>query len=223
MSSALDGMVDPLIGPMLALLKDAINADLAAEMIALDLEPEDTVQTTAPHPVPLEIAGQLAMPLLTCFRVQSRSRVATFLHTDHVNLLQFGYLTPATAREQIDERWPLLDRVWRALLRTLANGAHPAHQAGAPVLTNAGVVRISTDSAKKLELFAESGDYAYPMFRGEVEVVWRDASLVDTSALYPALSFTHEFNVNGGSEDGEPDVVSRALTKAGRIAEGLDP
>ncbi|HMJ15742.1 MAG TPA: hypothetical protein VK524_30205, partial [Polyangiaceae bacterium] len=98
MASALDSMVDPLIGPMLALLKDAINAELAVEMIALDLDPEDAVQTTAPHPVALEIAGQLAMPLLTCFRVRSRSRVATFGHTDHVSMLQFGYLTPATAR-----------------------------------------------------------------------------------------------------------------------------
>lgn len=211
MTSALDSLVDPLIAPLLALLKDAINADLAAEMLALDLVPEDAVQTTAPHPVPLEIAGQLALPMLTCFRVRSRSRVATFSHTDQVNTLQFGYLTPATSREQLDERWPLLDRVWQSLLRTLNRGSHPAHLAGAPVLEEAGVVRIATEAALKLELFAEAGDYSYPMFRGEVDVTWRDTSPFDTSGLFPALSFEHEFHIDRPVDEGEPDVVSLAL------------
>lgn len=215
MTSALDQLPDPLITPLLALLADAANADLSAEMVEAGLTPELVVATTAPHPVALEILGETALPLLACYRVRTRSRRFSIAYVDHTYTLQLAYLTPAAAREQLGARWPLLDRVWSSLLRALRRGRHDAHQAGANVLGPAGVLKVDLATAQKLELFAEAGDFTYPMFRAEVDVVYRSASEIDTSALYPALSFTHHFYVDGGG--GEPDAVSVSLTPAGQL------
>lgn len=208
--NALEALSDPLITPLLALMKDAINADVRAQMVAAGKTPEDAVVTTAPHPVALEIAGQAALPLLSCYRVRSRQRSTTMYWIDSVDTLQFAYVTPQCAREQIDERWPLLQRVWRRILITMQLGCDVAHLSGADVFGPAGVIAYEESSASKVDLFAETGDYAYPMFRGEMEVIWRDDEYQTsrTAALFPALSIESDLFVAKSDETlaAQPDV-----------------
>ena len=223
MTSALDTLSDPLVTPVLALLKDAVNADLRAQMLLAGVEPEDAIVSTAPHPVELEIAGESPLPMLTCYRVRSRSRQFSFSHVDHTSTLQLSYITSATAREQLDERWPLLHRVWTAILTTLARGHHLSHQEGASVLLDAGVIRLDPATAQKREVFVAGGDYTYPGFVAEIDVVHRDGAELDTSTLYPVLSFTHRFHIDEGSEDGEADVTAISLTPAGELVPYEEP
>lgn len=213
--TALESLSDPLIAPVLALCKDAINADLADAMEAAGVTPEDAVRATAPYPFALRIEGAAVLPALHCYRVQSRSTQFSVVHVDHVSRLQFTYATPGIGREGLDERWPLLDRVWRALLGALKSGSHAAHADGADVLSDAGVVKVDLGTTRKLEVFIEDGNHTFPGFIGELDVTWRDGSDVDTGSLYPALSFEAKVFADGVSETGDPDAVSRALTPIG--------
>lgn len=205
MTSALDTIVDPLLVPLLALLKDAINADLAAEAPA-DATPEPAVATTAPHPVPILIAGETALPVLACYRVRSRARQRSVSYVDHTQTLQFSYVSAATAREELPARWPSLERVYEALLQTLRAGHHPAHQGDAHVLEGLGVVDLPLSTLQKRELFAEGGDFTYPMFLLEVDMVVQTAEFKDPSTLWPALSF--ETGIYHGAVTADPPDVS---------------
>jgi hypothetical protein len=188
MTSALDTLHDPLITTLLALSKDAINADVALEADPA-ATPEAAVATTAPHPIPIEIIGETAMPILACYRVRSRAARRSLHLYDHTQTLQWIYVSPSTAREQLPMRWPLLEHVWQALFGAVTTGAHPAHADGAQVLAPLGVIEMPLPRILKREFFYDAGDYAYPAFVAELDVVVQDDSALDTSGLYPALSF----------------------------------
>lgn len=222
MTSALDTVVDPLLTPLLGLLQDAINADLAAEVPpAPDTTAEPAVATTAPHPVPIVIAGETALPLLACYRVRSRARQRSISYVDHTQTLQFSYLSAATAREQLPARWPSLERVYQALLKTLRAGHHPAHAGDANVLEGLGIIDVPLSTLQKRELFAEGGDFTYPMFLLEVDVVVQTATFNDPSTLYPALSFETGIYI-GCVTEAPPDVSVISYTPLGEaVRDGL--
>lgn len=213
--NALDVIPDPLITPLLALLFDAINADLALDMAAAGATVEDAVATTSHVPFTLTLEGAGVLPALHCYRVRTRSVQSTMYYLDHGSTLQFVYCTPPAGRDMLDVRWPLLDRVWHSLIRTLKRGHHPAHQADADVLLDAGVVRVMVQTAIKRELFIEGGQQTYPGFVAEVEVVWRDANDQDQGPFYPALSFDAQLYTDTEDTSGDPDVIARVLTDAG--------
>lgn len=213
MTSALDTVEDPLITPLLAFLKDAINSDLSPETPPATT-PEPAVATTALHPVVIEIAGETALPLLSCYRVRSRSRRRSVTYIDRTVTLQFTYVSAATAREQLDARWPLLERVWVALEGALLAGAHPAHEDGANVLTPLGVIEVPLGASQKREAFQAGGDYTYPCFVAEVELVVQTTTTADTSHLYPALSFQSDLYI-GSVTEAPPDVSALSYTPLG--------
>lgn len=215
MTSALDTLEDPFLTPLLALLMEGVNADVAA-LAAPDAEPEPAVRSTAPHPVALEIAGESALPLLSCYRVRSRGRQRSIAYVDHTVTLQIAYTSPATAREQLSARWPLLEVVWQSILGTIRRGYHAAHQGGIEVLGPLGVIEVPLASAQKRELFAADGDYAYPSFLAEVDVILQTASFEETGTLHPALSFTHNFYLDGVRDD-VPDVAAISFTPEGEL------
>ena len=222
MTSALDTVVDPLVTPLLALLKDAINADLAAEVPpSPDTTPEPAVATTAPHPVPIIMAGETALPLLACYRVRSRARQRSVVYFDHTQTLQFSYLSAATAREQLPARWPSLERVYQALVKTLRAGHHPAHAGDANVLESLGIIDMPLTTLQKRELFAEGGSFTYPMFLCEVDVVVQTTDFTDPSTLWPALSFETGI-YHDHVTDEEPDVSVISYTPLGQaVKDGL--
>ena len=216
MTSALDTVQDPLITPLLALAKDAVNAD-----VVLDVDPaatpEAAVATTAPHPVPIEILGETALPVLACYRIRARTTERSLLLTDYTYTLQWVYVSPATAREQLDERWPLLNRVWLSLMKAVYAGQSPAHAAGVDVLGPIGVIDMPGERALKREFFYDGGDYAYPAFVWEMEVVMQDDSATDTTGLWPALSFLSQFWIDSGVTAEPPDVSVISYTPLGKL------
>lgn len=215
MTSALDTLEDPLITPLLALAKDAINAD-----VALDVDPaatpEAAVATTAPHPIPIEIIGETAMPILACYRVRTRVSQRTVHLYDHTQTLQWVYVSPATSREQLPYRWPLLEHVWQALLSAVTSGSSAAHKGGAQVLEPIGVIDLPLPRILKREFFYDNGDYAYPAFVAEMDVVVQDDSALDTSHLWPALSFQSDIYLGDVTTD-PPDVSVISYTPLGKL------
>jgi hypothetical protein len=214
---ALESLGDPLIDPILALLKDAVNAEILALTTAMPAEDaRAAIQTTSRRPFVLGVEGEGALPALHCYRVRSRTSQFTAVHLDYINTLQFTYATPACSQDLLDERWAILDRVWRIALKALKRGKHPAHNSGADVLEAAGVVKVDYATGRKQEAFIEHGGSTFPGFVAEIDVTWRNPADEDTSALYPALSFDSQFFVDtDGDTSGTPDVIARALTEAG--------
>lgn len=220
MTDALESLPDPLLGPLLPLLKDAINSDLRVEQTAAGVAPadlKDVVVQAWPNAVTLEILGQAALPVLAAFRLRARSRRATVTFWEHTYTLQFEYVTPQTALEQIDNRWPLLDRVWLALMDTLCRGTHADHTPapGDPVMEDSGLVRVLTETALKQEMYAESAGYAYPMFRATVDVVCQsNRSRTDIDDLGVANTVRAMFwtdpEVDDYATTVTPDVVADA-------------
>lgn len=216
-TGALETLGDPLLDPLLGFLRDAVNADLAPLAQALGGDTAPFVKTVAPRPFALAEAGDDVLPALHAYRLRSRTRQATFAHRDHLATLQFHYVTPAVSQELIDDRWPVLDRVWRVVLRALSAGHHPAHNSDAPVFAGAvQLLKVDVATALKREAFTEGGDYTYPSFVAEIDVTWRDGAESDPGTLHPALSFDARLFVDqGGDPSGDPDVIGRALTPAG--------
>lgn len=220
MTSALDTLQDPLIATLLALSKDAINAEVALEADPT-ATPEAAVATTAPHPIPIEIIGETAMPILACYRVRTRAARRSLHLYDHTQTLQWIYVSPSTSREQLPSRWPLLEHVWQALFGAVTTGAHPAHAGGAQVLAPLGLIDLPLPRIIKREFFYDAGDFAYPAFVAEMDVVVQDDSALDTSGLWPALSF-HIGIYIGDVTEAEADVRVISYTPLGEaVRDGL--
>lgn len=214
--NALDCITDPLITPILGLLKFAINADLARDMVAASVDVEDVIKTTSPVPFALPMEGEGVLPALHCYRVRSKSSQFSIFFTDHTSTLQFIYASPAAGRDNLEARWPVLDRVWHSLIRTLKSGSYPGYASDADVMLDAGVVRVALATTNKREIFIEGGGLTYPGFIAEVEVVWRDGNDNDQTVYPDATSFDGRIFVNtNGDTSGTPDVIARAVTPAG--------
>lgn len=216
----LDSTTDPLMTHVLGLVQAAVNADFKAEDASF--ESDEAIKSTFPYPIEFSQGlGDLAMPALGCHRKTTREKRFSAVHTDKVSTFRFTYMTPACAKEQIDDRWPLLENVWQKMVDALNAGHHPDYLNDAPVLVDAGVIRIAPDSFTKQEFFADSGTYAFPSFWGECEVTWRDPNAQDTSDLHPMLSARGKLFTDG--HQGTPDVVFDAYTPLGLEARDAEP
>ena len=125
---------------------------------------------------------------------------------DELATLKFVFISPACSREEIAGRWPLLDKVWRKIVDTMYRGHDESYQDDVDVMATAGVVRVDLNSARKQEFYAEKGNYAFPAFWGEIEVLWRDPALSDTSELDPFNRAAGKFLVDGNEDETAPDV-----------------
>lgn len=213
----LDSTKDRFLSPLLALLQDAINSDLEEE----GLDAGQAVQHVAPYDMPLELAGELSLPALSCFRMRTALRRHSAIHLDELVTLRFRYITPGTARESLDERWPLIEHAWRSLVRTLEHGYHSAHRDGVRVRDEIGIVWIAWEQTNKVEMYADSGEFAYPAFQADVVMQVRDLRLPrnDTTELHPMAGLRAEIGVDGGTAD----VTVEALTPVGEAQKDAEP
>jgi hypothetical protein len=222
-SSALNCLRDPLITPLLALLQDAVNADMRA-LMAFELrdtgaDPVDAIKFTMPRPLELPKEGDGPLPALGCYRLRTRSKQVTFGHKEHYSTLRFQYMTPATAFSTLEDRWPLLNHVWESIIATLARGYHDAHRDGYRLLDDLLVTWVNLDSATKQELYVEGSDNINPGFIGDIEIRTRIAPTDDVTT-YPILSFYTKL-YEGAADPGPsraPDVESLAFTPLGQEA-----
>lgn len=219
-TAAVDVVRDTMLTPLLALLMAAVNSDVGAVMSHDGGVTSDAIASTQLHPLDLGISPD-NKTILSAYRVSSRPKRVTMQRIDHIVTLQFDYMTPSAGHDQLDERWPLLDKVWTKMVDTLAAGRHADHLDGEDVLATAGITFVDLASARKVELYAAGGEFTFPAFRASIEVTWRNGARTDTSHLYPALSFTsslHQATENEDGEtvlDGEPIVTVISYTPAG--------
>lgn len=214
---ATERLPDPLVTPLLALLKDAANAKLRADMEAAGIEPVDVISATQPYPADAKsLTASPSLPLLACYRTRQQSVRRTFGHRDYLTTLRLHYISSPTAADRLDERWPILDRVWRAVFDALCAGHDAAHLDDELVLEDAGVIAVN-EAATKAEGYLPGSDYALPQWEADVQVTWRDTTRTDTSALYPVLSLTARITqaIDGDPRPANGDVVITAYTPTG--------
>lgn len=195
---------DPMIDPMLSFLQAVVNVGIPGVATPI-------VQT-ANHPIDLELGlGELDMPILGCHRIRTQTRSFSMGHlNDELATIRFTFIGPMCSREELPQRWPLLDKVWRRIVDALYRGHDEDYEGDADVMATAGVVRVDLNSARKQEFYAEKGDYAFPSFWGEIDVLWRDPLLADVSDLAPFNRADGKFLVEGNTDQAAPDVKTYA-------------
>lgn len=224
MTLAIEQLEDPLVSPLLELCKSAANADIAQIMAALGLVPEDVIAKVVSRPLTPETLDA-ELPVLSCYRIAQQGQRTTFAHLDHLVTLRLHYVAPSTSREQLEERWPLLEQTWQAIFGAISAGRHEAHSENGAVLEEAGVVWTSENYVKR-EGFLSNGAVAYPQFEADVQVLWRDLGEGDASALYPVLSLDARLTQDGEGEAGaEPafEVRFTAYTPEGEDERDGEP
>jgi hypothetical protein len=156
--------------------------------------------------------------VLVAFRIREQAFRRTFVHLDQRTTVRLQYIGNACGLDQLDERWPILSRVWQAAIAALLAGHHTAHQDDAPVLEEAGVVWVN-EAAAKAEGFLPKGDAVYPMWEADVQLDWRDLDKQAgrTRDLYPVLSLSGRIMQQLEDDGREPagDVVIRSYTSTG--------
>jgi len=185
----IERLSDPLTSAVLALGTAAANAELARRMALLgETSPDLAVCTSVNHPITLAmLGGQLSLPILACYARQSRRKRVTFGHVDNIVTLRLHYVSNATAHEEIDERWPSLGIIWRAISAALFDGRSSAYQDGADVLCDAGVVWVNPEASMQ-ESYAPQGDFAYPQWEADFVLQWRPEDEADAELIcYPML------------------------------------
>jgi hypothetical protein len=215
----LERVPDQLLTPMLAFLKVAVNASVGLIMLGASGDSVPPVGETLGRPQSLTVDPGNT-PRLSCYRVRSKPKRTGFGRIDHIATLQFDYVSPSCGAEQLEERWPLLDRVWCEALSALDAGVHPDWEDGASVHERAGIVWLDIASAEKQEFYVDGDGFTYPGFRAQLQVTWRPVSPDVELPTYPALSFTSKLYVDGN--DKHPDVVATGYTELGQLERDTD-
>lgn len=222
MTLASEQLPDPLLDPLLALLKDAVNTELAEQFEAAGIEAEDVIASTLRRPVN---AGDVvvapasdSLPVLVGFRMREQPFRRTFGHLDYRTTLRLQYIGNACAIDQLNKRWPILSATWRAAFDALCAGHHEAHADDDRVLDAAGVVWLN-EAPFKTEGYLPGGDAVYPIWEADVVLDWRDLDKEAgrTRDLYPVLSLDARITQQLEDDGREPagDVVFTAYTPAG--------
>jgi hypothetical protein len=210
---------NPLTSAVLALGAAAANAELARRMELLgDVNPSElAVCTTLNHPVKLSmLGGALSLPVLSCYARQTRRKRVTFGHVDQLVTLRLHYVSSATAHERLNDRWPSLNIVWRAVSDALFDGYSSAYLDGAQVLCDAGVVWVTPD-ATMMEGYALGGDFAFPQWEADFVFQWRPQDEAADSDLvcFPMLGVDAQIGEFDGDLGTCHQVDIRANTALG--------
>jgi len=165
----LERYADAQLDALLALLKDALNAELST---AQDL----AVETTHAWPIGRERLMQQQFPALVIWRQRGgfRERIAG-PHDQRVTL-RIQYHLPTTPLAKVGLRWPLLQAAWDTLTEVFLAGHHEAHLDDADVLTAAGFIDIDLGGATVDFMMPGPDSDVAPSFDATVTVVIRPTS-----------------------------------------------
>lgn len=214
----LERVPDELLTPLLAFLMVAINASVGLVMLSASGDSVPAIGETLHRPQDLKMEPGNT-PRLSCYRVRSKPKRTGFGTIEHVATLQFDYISPSCGAEQLEERWPLLDRVWCAALAALDTGSHADWEGGDSVYDRAGISFVDIASAEKQEFYVDGGGFTYPGFRAQLQVTWQPSDAEATETLYPLLSFTSKIH-EGDNTD--PTTVVTSYTELGQIERDTD-
>lgn len=159
----LDISQDTAIDALALLIRGAVNARLLPELGG------KAIERIYGAPMPLSLIGQGNVPVLLIYRVQDRDRDKGDWIFEDLSTFRFDYMLPATPKERIPLRWPVLRRVWAAVLAVCREGKDPLVQDNAEVLEAGGLARYVLGTGKADYSFVAGANNTYPMFRGEMQ------------------------------------------------------
>jgi hypothetical protein len=166
-----DDTVDPLTTAVLAVVKTTVNTALAPELGAVASFP--AIDSTYGYPVVLELMAQSRLPGFACYREReepySRGR-----RVDTRTRLRLLYVAPDTPFHRLNDRWPLLHRVWAETLSALLGAVNGD-------TLNAACVNEIEDTTWQVDYDFAVGDngFTYPAFVATVNVQWRPDKVAD--------------------------------------------
>lgn len=163
---------DPLVSTMLELGKSAALANLVPHLGASAQFP--AVRATYNFPADLQLMSECEMPALTLYRQRTVSLIErTFRNqNDQRTTMQVGYILPCTSPRDASNRWPILHRVWAAVIEAWWCGMHASYQSGAEVLSPLGVTE-GADNARVEERFIGGNGKLHIGFVGTFDITWR--------------------------------------------------
>lgn len=225
MTDAHISVVDPIQNALLPLLKDGINARFAEHCTRNGWPVIQAIDDYAHGQRTVDQNPSLNESLtkggfLSCYRVKAERRKTTMYHDrDIASVLQLEYTAPPATASNVQLANALLSFVWEAALDIIDDGYHPAHQNGARVLDDAGVVSTDTsvdrNSKQMGEGRAEADGIALPKFTGQVGIVWRTNYRYDVmrAPTVPFLGFRADIYTDGlDPTEGDAPLVQADAT-----------
>lgn len=222
---SLDTAEDIVVDAFRALAQDEVTR-LLADLTNVGDEPVPAVLETRGFPAPIDLIEATALPTMVVYRSREVETQRTMRHVDSRTTLVFVYTAPPTTLDKLGPRWPILRRVWRALLEAVSAGEIGEPGVRVNVLTGVGVVEVDAESASVVYDFAADAEgQAFPQFRGEITIEERpvvELDLVDFRELFARI------NRPDGNLEIQPQVEVHARTPAGQLAvdgsgDPLDP
>ena len=179
---SLTGTTDPAIVAVLALLRDAMNADL-------DTGDEPAVVGTYAWPMRNPDVQDQQLPALFCWRRRQAFAPRMVGPHDRVITLQLTYLMPPATRDNAEAMWAHLQASYDVAADALFAGHHEAHEGDAAVLEDAGFIDIDITAPAD---FAPPPLDADPQHRWDAAFVVTLRTSADTSDL---ADLSHETRV----------------------------
>lgn len=199
----LDKATDPQVAALLTLGRGGVNADLAEVLGG------DVLAGVYPCPATLAVMSAVKLPALMIWRRQEElSRKGRALrYADREVELRIECVLPATPKDRLPSRWPLLQAVWWQLLRGLFAGRHDAVSGGAEILRAAGIHTLEVEEARVTYSFAAEtqSPELFPYFQATLPMVYREPP--DLSDLHDLLATDVRYLLTGESPplaDDEP-------------------
>ncbi len=200
---SLDVITDPQVAALIGLSKGAVNAELQAELT------ENAIEGTFNHPRPLAILGDSSLPALAVYRRSERKVRRTNGRIERRVVFVFDFICRPVGIDEIELRWPLLQRVWEELWSAIDASKHDAVAGGAEVLELAGFTEIESDTAEVSYDYAPQERTAFPFFRALIVGWHREKTDISTLADFRELWARYHL-MGEGAVDQNPVVVSLA-------------
>lgn len=213
---------DPVIYTMLGYLPAVLDFHMGerlreeAEKIGIQI-PNAVLATAAVEPVPAIYSDKVRFPFFTAYRKGEQQTGHTLVWDKSVGELEFAYVLPPMMPEPQIRLAPILRLVTRIVARALRQGFHPAYEAGAPVLLNAGMMSarlVSVRYEKYERMVAATGAGAESFCRavvGTIEMVERDMPVREAFPEFDGANVTLDHVAGDGTSLTVTDVITKPL------------
>lgn len=194
MAARYDSTTDTLIAALRLLCQQSVNAAMSAE-----LSGQKAIEKTYGHPAQLGLLANTELPALCVYVSESRVRPHSAAFVYRRATVTFDYYIQATARHDLDDRWPMLGRVFEEMAFAVCRGTWTN---GGPknLLDDAAVVDVMDETFRVVYSFAEDGAFAYPFFRATCDIEYNSRP-ADVSGLDDVVDLDVDIDLDGHLEN----------------------
>lgn len=194
MASAYDSTTDTLIAALRMIAQHSVNAALSTE-----LSGQKAIEKTFGYPAVLGVIPATEMPALCVYVSQSAVRPFSSAFTYRRATVTFDYYVQPTARHDLNDRWPLLGRVFEELAFAVCRGTW-TDGGSKNLLDDANVVDVMDETFRVQYQFAEDGNFVFPFFRATIDIDYNSRP-ADTSALDDVVDLDVDLDLDGHVEN----------------------